>query len=82
LRRANVPLALAEIRTFHRLVKRGFSQRRKMMFKLLKVEWPVLKLDAAYAELGLSPEARAETVSLEQFVQLAKLLAAPDKTYG
>jgi 16S rRNA (adenine1518-N6/adenine1519-N6)-dimethyltransferase len=61
---------------FVRLVKLGFSQRRKMMMKLLKQQWPADKLAAALAALGISPQARAETVSLEQFVELTRLLHA------
>lgn len=60
---------------FVRLVKLAFSQRRKMMFKLLRAEWPEEKLSAAFTELGLSPQARAETVSLEKFVALTGLLS-------
>ncbi len=59
---------------FERLVKLGFSQRRKMMLKLLKKEWPVEKLAAVFEALELSPQIRAEKVTLEQFVELIKLL--------
>lgn len=59
---------------FVRLVKRAFSQRRKMMLKLLKQESPAQVLESAMAELGLSPLVRAEAVTLEQFVALTKLL--------
>jgi 16S rRNA (adenine1518-N6/adenine1519-N6)-dimethyltransferase len=61
-------------RTFVRLVKLGFSQRRKMMLKLLKQDWPADKLAAAFEKLQLDPQIRAEKVSLEQFVELAKTL--------
>ena len=61
---------------FEKIVKCAFSQRRKMMLKLLKAVWPVEKLERGFAELGLSPQARAETVSLEQFVRLTQILAA------
>jgi 16S rRNA (adenine1518-N6/adenine1519-N6)-dimethyltransferase len=59
---------------FVKIVKRAFSQRRKMMMKLLKVDWPVKTLEAAFAELQISPQARAEAVGLHQFVQLAQCL--------
>ena len=59
---------------FTRLVKRAFSERRKMMHKLLKSEWPVEALDAAFAEVGISPAERAEKVSLERFVALTRIL--------
>jgi 16S rRNA (adenine1518-N6/adenine1519-N6)-dimethyltransferase len=59
---------------FERLVKLSFSQRRKMMLKLLKQEWPAEKLTAAFEELELSPQIRAERVTLEQFVVLTRKL--------
>ena len=59
---------------FVRLVKLSFSQRRKMMLKLLKAEWSSVELAQAFQAVGLSPEARAESVSLEQFAALAKQL--------
>ena len=69
---------------FTRLVKRAFSERRKMMLKLLKSVWPAEVLDAAFAEVGISPTERAEKVSLEGFVALARILQrqpseAPEK---
>jgi 16S rRNA (adenine1518-N6/adenine1519-N6)-dimethyltransferase len=74
LRREQPLLPVEERRTFTRIVKRGFSQRRKMMFKLLKADWPVPLLAGEFERLGLSPRARAEEVSLEQFAQLAQAL--------
>jgi 16S rRNA (adenine1518-N6/adenine1519-N6)-dimethyltransferase len=58
--------------TFVRLVKLAFSQRRKMMFKLLKQDWPADRLEAARVSLGLSLQIRAEAVSLEQFAALTR----------
>lgn len=66
----------AELRpVFVRVVKLAFSQRRKMMLKLLKQQWPVEKLTAAFASLNISPQERAEKLSLDQFVALTRLLA-------
>jgi 16S rRNA (adenine1518-N6/adenine1519-N6)-dimethyltransferase len=74
VRRAT-PLLPENLRlAFVKIVKRGFSQRRKMMMKLLKQDWAADKLAAAFAELKISPQERAEKLSLEQFVQLTKLL--------
>jgi 16S rRNA (adenine1518-N6/adenine1519-N6)-dimethyltransferase len=74
VRRAT-PLLPENLRpAFVKIVKRGFSQRRKMMLKLLKQDWPADKLAAAFAELKISPQERAEKLSLEQFVELTKLL--------
>ncbi len=76
LMRRAVPLLAEEQREiFRRVVKKSFSQRRKMMLKLLKQEWPKEKLEAAFAELKISPQERAEKLSLEQFVALVKILA-------
>jgi len=61
---------------FFRIVKRSFSQRRKMMIKLLKAEWPAPELAAAFTELGLDSQARAETLELQHFVRLTQILAA------
>jgi 16S rRNA (adenine1518-N6/adenine1519-N6)-dimethyltransferase len=70
-----VPLLPPEsVRTFEKIVKRGFSQRRKMMAKLLKADWPQAVLAAVYEETGLSPQIRAEKVSLEQFVDITQRL--------
>jgi len=57
-----------------RVVKRSFSQRRKMMLKLLKQDWPANRLEAAFAATGLNLQTRAEAVTLEQFAELTRLL--------
>jgi 16S rRNA (adenine1518-N6/adenine1519-N6)-dimethyltransferase len=73
-RRARPLLADGQRDAFVKIVKRAFSQRRKMMLKLLKQDWAVDKLAAAFAELKISPQERAEKLSLEQFVALTKKL--------
>lgn len=75
VRRDHELLSRDERKVFKRLVKLAFSQRRKMMLKLLKQEWPAEKLAAAFAHLGLDEKIRAEKVSLEQFVELTRMLA-------
>ena len=74
IRRAQPLLPENQRITFVKIVKRVFSQRRKMMLKLLREDWPVEKLTQAFEKQQLSPQIRAETVSLEQFVELTKLL--------
>ena len=73
-RRTRPLLADGQRAAFVKIVKRAFSQRRKMMLKLLKQDWAVDKLAAAFAELKISPQERAEKLSLEQFVALTKIL--------
>ena len=69
IRRAQPLLPENQRITFVKIVKRAFSQRRKMMLKLLREDWPVEKLTQAFEKQQLSPQIRAETVSLEQFVE-------------
>ena len=73
--RREKPLLTEEHRAaFVKIVKRAFSQRRKMMLKLLKTEWPMERLTQAFAELNISPQERAEKLSLEQFVELTRMM--------
>jgi 16S rRNA (adenine1518-N6/adenine1519-N6)-dimethyltransferase len=75
LDRRQQPLLPENLRVaFVKIVKRAFSQRRKMMLKLLKADWPEEKLMAAFAELKISPQERAEKLSLEQFIGLTQCL--------
>ncbi len=76
LERRAEPLLPENLRaSFVKIVKRAFSQRRKMMLKLLKQDWAKEKLEAAFVELSISPMERAEKLSLEQLVALTKILA-------
>ena len=76
LERRAEPLLPENLRAnFVKIVKRAFSQRRKMMLKLLKADWPKEKLEAAFGALNISPLERAEKLTLEQFVALTMELA-------
>ncbi len=60
---------------FVALVRRGFSQRRKQLGKLLREylpDWP-----RAAVEVGASMTARAEELSLEQWIALANFVQPP-----
>jgi 16S rRNA A1518/A1519 N6-dimethyltransferase RsmA/KsgA/DIM1 with predicted DNA glycosylase/AP lyase activity len=59
---------------FKTVVKRAFSQRRKMMRKNLKGGWPEDKIDAAMNAVGLDSKIRAEKVTLAEFVKLTQEL--------
>lgn len=78
VRRRELAIQKSQLRAFEKIVRRGFSQRRKMMLKLLKADWPLARLEAAFEELGLSPQARAESVTVAQFAQLTNLLEPPE----
>ncbi|HOW68058.1 MAG TPA: 16S rRNA (adenine(1518)-N(6)/adenine(1519)-N(6))-dimethyltransferase RsmA [Candidatus Paceibacterota bacterium] len=74
LRRDPPLLTPEELPQFKKVVKRSFSQRRKKMLKLLRADWPEQVVNEASARAGISPLARAESVSLEQFIKLSRLL--------
>ena len=65
-----------------RLVKLAFSQRRKMMFKVLKTAWETSILEAAFERAGLSLRVRAEEVSVPKFAELAMALGTTLCTPG
>jgi 16S rRNA (adenine1518-N6/adenine1519-N6)-dimethyltransferase len=56
------------------IAKRAFSQRRKMMAKLLKEDWPADQLSRSLAQAQVDPAQRAESVSPEQFARLTEAL--------
>ncbi|HSH95400.1 MAG TPA: 16S rRNA (adenine(1518)-N(6)/adenine(1519)-N(6))-dimethyltransferase RsmA [Roseimicrobium sp.] len=67
-------------RDYTKVVKRAFSQRRKMMYKLLRGDWPETALEESFAKTGIPRTERAEKVALEQFVALTQALVAATHT--
>jgi 16S rRNA (adenine1518-N6/adenine1519-N6)-dimethyltransferase len=57
--------------TFFAIVRQGFSQRRKQLRNLLRKEIP--GWEEAAATIGFDPRARAEELSLEQWIALSNL---------
>ena len=78
-RRAISLLAENQRETFVTIVRRAFSQRRKMMLKLMLSDWPEETLAKAFHQLNISPQERAEKLSLEQFAALTKTLATGNR---
>ena len=74
VRRPQVVLGPAQAWEFTKIVKRAFSQRRKMMLKLLREDWPLELLQRAFERAQLPAQVRAEAVGLEQFVTLTQAL--------
>lgn len=60
---------------FHILLRTGFSQRRKQAGKLLQKYVP--DWSRAAAEVGAAPQARAEELSLEQWIALVNFVRPP-----
>jgi 16S rRNA (adenine1518-N6/adenine1519-N6)-dimethyltransferase len=54
---------------FFRMVRQGFSQRRKQLRNLLRED--LLQWEEAAAAVGFDPRARAEELSLEQWIALS-----------
>jgi len=76
LRRSKPLLNREQAATFTKIVKRAFSQRRKMMLKLLREDWSQDWLSCWFKAGGLTTEVRAEQLGLNEFVRLAELLHA------
>ncbi len=72
-RRADAP-DIARRTALRELARLAFSQRRKQMRKLLRSRFPEEKLDDAYAALNIPADARAETITVSQFLRLAEML--------
>lgn len=62
-------------KSFFKLVKAAFMHRRKKMFKQIATLFPKEKVEAAMLKLNISPDIRAEKVSVAEFLKLAELLA-------
>ncbi len=58
-----------------KLIRSGFSQRRKQLRKLLGMR--VINWDHAASTLSFDPKARAEELSLLQWIGLANYIAPP-----
>ncbi len=65
-----------EEKTLFRLVRAGFSQRRKQLVNPLSAELHVSKADISeiLSSLNLKPTARAEELSLEDYIKIAKTI--------
>lgn len=70
-------IAVGDVKHFNRVVKMCFAQRRKTLNNNLKnLISDSDRRAKIIAELGLKPQARPENVTIEQFVELAKLITA------
>lgn len=80
LLRAREPEArrLEEEQRVTALVRAAFAHRRKTLVNSLKNEgYDSRQVETALTRLGLSPALRAETLTLEQFLELAHLMQEP-----
>lgn len=83
LKQREQPLLDESLRSsFTCIVKQAFSQRRKMMFKLLKARWSADQLGTAFDQTGIDSRARAEQLSLDNFVQLTLRLTQMESAHS
>jgi 16S rRNA (adenine1518-N6/adenine1519-N6)-dimethyltransferase len=63
-------------RELFQLIRIGFSEKRKQLASVLskKLKLPKEKIQDAFQKEGISPTARAENLSLEQWQKLAERL--------
>ena len=59
---------------FFKLTRRAFQQRRKMLRTALKTIYPLEQIDQSFQKMGLTPNVRAEELSLAQFLSLFRML--------
>ncbi|HCE41995.1 MAG TPA: ribosomal RNA small subunit methyltransferase A [Lentisphaeria bacterium] len=62
----------------HKLVRAAFSQRRKMMFKQVAAAFAKEEVEKAYASMGISMNARAEELTVKQFLAMARIVGKTD----
>jgi 16S rRNA (adenine1518-N6/adenine1519-N6)-dimethyltransferase len=70
--------AVGDVRWFHELVRRVFLHRRKYLRHALagmwRDQWSKSEVDSWLESQGLSGQLRAETLSFEEFIELARAL--------
>ena len=71
LERRDTRMTLEKNAPFHQIVRLGFSQRRKMLRKLLA---DYESVPETFHAAGIAPTARAEELSIEQWITLANAL--------
>lgn len=68
-----------------RLVQSGFRERRKMLHNVLSRQLPAVgrdRLAAALAATGIAPDRRPQTVSVEEWIDLAAEIGPLPRTVG
>ena len=77
VRRPRPPVDVPSVDDLFALVRAGFSQRRKMLRRVLRTELGD-RTDAVLVAAGIDPAARAETLDLATWATLARAVAATD----
>jgi len=74
----SLPIPVADVDHFFKVVKAGFSQKRKQLKNSLAggLGQPAQEISTALEQAAINPTRRAETLSLEEWGRLAALLSA------
>ena len=66
-----------KIPMFFRLIKAGFSQKRKMLRNTISagMHWSKDKTEEILAEVGIDPKARAQALAIEDWVKLVDFVS-------
>jgi 16S rRNA (adenine1518-N6/adenine1519-N6)-dimethyltransferase len=64
---------------FFSVIKEAFGQKRKTLMKNLKSTYNILNLEEIFAKTGISKNARAEDLTLSQFLNMTKELFPQNK---
>jgi 16S rRNA (adenine1518-N6/adenine1519-N6)-dimethyltransferase len=70
------PPAVSDVESFFILTRTAFKHRRKMLRSSLRDIYSPGTIESALTSIGLSPKARPEELSLDQFLLLFKILAS------
>jgi 16S rRNA (adenine1518-N6/adenine1519-N6)-dimethyltransferase len=75
---AQPPVAMSDTDLFFRVVKAGFSQKRKQLRNALSggLRLENSQVDALLARAGIAPQRRAETLSLEEWARVTQAAAS------
>lgn len=77
LRPRSLPIAAIEPKKLEQFLKLGFSSKRKMLRNNLQTVVERDRLEQLLVDLGSHPQARAEELSVEQWVELSNRLISP-----
>jgi 16S rRNA (adenine1518-N6/adenine1519-N6)-dimethyltransferase len=70
------PVPVGDVDAFFRVVRAGFAQRRKQLRNTLAagLRCPADQVTARLQEIGVDPRRRAETLSLEEWARIARVM--------
>jgi 16S rRNA (adenine1518-N6/adenine1519-N6)-dimethyltransferase len=82
--RSEPAVTVGDVDAFFRVVKAGFSQKRKQLRNSLSAGLPIDNdsVEAALTQAGIDPKRRAETLTMEEWGRLARAVGHPSGPDG